>query len=56
MSLAVVNLDETFYGAISLLVDSNDKREMRGIKVPLSLLICSHEVFKETYCVEFNLC
>ena len=34
MSLATVDLDATFFDAIDLLVDLDDKREMRGRDCP----------------------
>ena len=47
MSLATEDLDATFFDAIGLLVDLDDKREMRGRDVPLDVPICSHEISGE---------
>ena len=56
MSLAIEDLDVVFFGTTGLLVNLNDKREMRGRVVPLGMPICLHEVFGKTCFVELNLC
>ena len=42
-----VALDATFLSVISLFVDLDDEREMRGREVPPNVPICSHEISEE---------
>ena len=47
LPLAIKDMDASFFGAINLLVDLYDEREMRGKDVPLDVPICSQEVDRE---------